>query len=73
MNKVYNPKQCNCCRKSFKVGDSAILHDDAYSKWFFCGEECYKKWLRVFKVKTDIIVGVEMPDINTDEEVEEFF
>ena len=71
--KVYIPKRCDCCRRGFEVGDKAILHNDNYSDWFFCSDECYAKWLRVFKVKMDIVVGVEMPEIDTDDEMEEFY
>lgn len=68
---IHNPKKCGCCNKDFKKGDNAILHND-YAKWYFCGEDCYKKWLRIFKVKIDIVIGDDTPDINYDE-MEEFF
>lgn len=71
---VYNPEKCNVCKKAFNLGDKVIKHDDLNSNWFFCSNKCYEKWLKVYRVKEEIIVGEEhQPEEIEEELLDEIF
>lgn len=71
---IYNPDKCCVCKKTFNVGDKAIKHDDIKSNWFFCSDECYNTWLRAYRVKETIQVGMEhIPEEIEEELLDEIF
>lgn len=58
------PKCCenDNCENEFKVGDKIIQHNDLFSSWYFCCDNCYVQWLDEFGVKKEIVVGEEEED-----------